>query len=150
MTPKSVLLTIGLQQHYWLVSETFHPKSRSKSDGTRSWVFHQTDPTAESPRTRALHSLLMVRFVDSLAWGSFALCMTVSVMAMNRYTAARLEFTEKQKVQKGSQHSQLNCPEPKALESIWETEAAPSPAGSALTSVSEHLPPSAPGKVSMC
>ncbi|XP_025861487.1 germ cell-specific gene 1-like protein 2 [Vulpes vulpes] len=85
-----------------------------------------------------------------LAWGSSALCMTVSVIAMNRYTAARLEFTEKQRVQKGSQHSQLNCPEPKALESIWETEAAPSPAGSALTSVSEHLPPSAPGKVSMC
>ncbi|XP_004398677.1 PREDICTED: putative germ cell-specific gene 1-like protein 2 [Odobenus rosmarus divergens] len=85
-----------------------------------------------------------------LAWGSFALCMAVSVMAMNRYTAARLEFIEKQRIQKGSRHSQQNFPEPKALESVWETKAAPSPDGHALVSVSEHLPPSDPGKVSMC
>ncbi|ELK03867.1 Dehydrogenase/reductase SDR family member 7C [Pteropus alecto] len=36
-----------------------------------------------------------------LAWSSFALCMAVSVMAMSRYTAARLEFTEKQRLQRG-------------------------------------------------
>ncbi|XP_022380297.1 germ cell-specific gene 1-like protein 2 [Enhydra lutris kenyoni] len=85
-----------------------------------------------------------------LTWGSFALCMAVSVMAMNRYTAARLEFIEKQRVQKDSRHSQHNFPEPKASESVRETEAAPSPAGRALVSDSAHLLPSAPGKVSMC
>ncbi|XP_077922560.1 germ cell-specific gene 1-like protein 2 [Halichoerus grypus] len=85
-----------------------------------------------------------------LAWVSFALCMAVSVMAMNRYTAARLEFIEKQRIQKGSRHSQQNFPEPKALESVWETKAAPSPDRHALVSVSEHLPPNDPGKVSMC
>ncbi|XP_026376779.2 germ cell-specific gene 1-like protein 2 [Ursus americanus] len=86
-----------------------------------------------------------------LAWGSFALCMAVSVMAVNRYTAARLEFMEKQKLQEGSRHSQRNFPKPKALENVRETEAALSLARHALlVSVSEHLPPSAPGKVSMC
>ncbi|XP_060503267.1 germ cell-specific gene 1-like protein 2 [Panthera onca] len=85
-----------------------------------------------------------------LAWGSFALCMAVSVMAVNRYTAARLEFIEKQRVRKGSKHSQHKFPEPKSSESVREMEAAPSPAGHALVSASEHLPPNAPGKVSMC
>lgn len=77
--------------------------------------------------------------------------MAVSVMAVNRYTAARLEFMEKQKLQEGSRHSQRNFPKPKALENVRETEAALSLARHALlVSVSEHLPPSAPGKVSMC
>ncbi|XP_019610796.2 germ cell-specific gene 1-like protein 2 [Rhinolophus sinicus] len=85
-----------------------------------------------------------------LAWGSFALCMAVSVMAMSRYTAARLEFTEKQRIQKGSQHSQHNFPEPKPSERAREREAAPSLEGHALMSLSEYLPPGAPVKVSMC
>ncbi|KAK2493851.1 hypothetical protein MC885_011643, partial [Smutsia gigantea] len=66
---------------------------------------------------------------------------------LNRYTAALLKFTEKQKLQKGSQHSHHSFLEPAALESVWETEAASSPAGHALMSVCEHLPPGV--KVSM-
>uniref|UniRef100_A0A8D1Y1A2 Germ cell-specific gene 1-like protein 2 n=1 Tax=Sus scrofa TaxID=9823 RepID=A0A8D1Y1A2_PIG len=85
-----------------------------------------------------------------LAWGSFALCMVVSVMATSRYTAARLEFAEKKSVQKGSQHSQHDFQEPKASEGVWETDAAPGLAGHALVSVSGHLPSDALGKVSMC
>ncbi|XP_021561818.1 germ cell-specific gene 1-like protein 2 [Carlito syrichta] len=85
-----------------------------------------------------------------LAWGSFALCMAVSVTAMSRYTAALLEFTEKQRAQKGSRHSQHKFPEPEALKNAWETGAAPRPTGHALTNISGHLPPGAPGKVSMC
>ncbi|XP_043759774.1 germ cell-specific gene 1-like protein 2 [Cervus elaphus] len=85
-----------------------------------------------------------------LAWGSFALCMVASVMATSRYTAARRELAEKKSGQKGSQHSPQDFQKPKASDSVWETEAAPSPAGCALISVSKHLPPKAPGKVSMC
>ncbi|KAM5308682.1 germ cell-specific gene 1-like protein 2 [Glossophaga mutica] len=85
-----------------------------------------------------------------LAWGSFALCMAVSVMAMSRYSAAHLECTEEQRVQKGSRHSQHNVLEPEALEAVWETEAACSLAGQALVTFSEHLPPGAPVRVSMC
>ncbi|XP_057570261.1 germ cell-specific gene 1-like protein 2 [Hippopotamus amphibius kiboko] len=85
-----------------------------------------------------------------LAWGSFALCMVASVMATSRYTAARLEFTEKKRVQKGNQLSQHNFQESKASESVWETETAPSPVASALISITEPLPSDAPGKVSMC
>lgn len=85
-----------------------------------------------------------------LAWSSFALCMAVSVMAMSRYTAARLEFTEKQRLQKGSQRSQHNLPETKASESVWETEASSSAMGHDPGSLSEYVPPDAPVKVSMC
>ncbi|KAF4012379.1 hypothetical protein G4228_003429 [Cervus hanglu yarkandensis] len=85
-----------------------------------------------------------------LAWGSFALCMVASVMATSRYTAARRELAEKKSGRKGSQHSPQHFQKPKASDSVWETEAAPSPAGCALISVSKHLPPKAPGKVSMC
>ncbi|XP_015106297.2 germ cell-specific gene 1-like protein 2 [Vicugna pacos] len=85
-----------------------------------------------------------------LAWGSFALCMAVSGMATSRYTAARLEVAEKKSVQRGSQPSQRDFQEPKSSKSVWETEAAPSPAGHAVIGVSEHLPSDAPGKVSMC
>ncbi|XP_016010143.2 germ cell-specific gene 1-like protein 2 [Rousettus aegyptiacus] len=85
-----------------------------------------------------------------LAWSSFALCMAVSVMAMSRYTAARLEFTEKQRLQKGSQRSQHNLPETKASESVWETEASSSAMGHDPRSLSEYVPPDAPVKVSMC
>ncbi|KAJ8783697.1 hypothetical protein J1605_008740 [Eschrichtius robustus] len=85
-----------------------------------------------------------------LAWGSFALCMVASVTATSRYTAARLELAEKKSVRKGSQLSQHNFQEPKSSEGVWETEAAPSPAGCALVNISEHLPSDAEGKVSMC
>ncbi|KAB0401764.1 hypothetical protein E2I00_019977, partial [Balaenoptera physalus] len=67
-----------------------------------------------------------------------------------RYTAARLELAEKKSVRKGSQLSQHNFQEPKSSEGVWETEAAPSPAGCALVNISEHLPSDAEGKVSMC
>ena len=89
-------------------------------------------------------------FVDSLAWGSFALCMVASVMATSRYTAARRELAEKKSGQKGSRHSPQDFQKPKASESVWDTEAAPGPAGCALIGVSKHLPPEAPGRVSMC
>ncbi|KAI2581384.1 GSG1 like 2 [Homo sapiens] len=85
-----------------------------------------------------------------LAWGSFALCLAVSVSAMSRFTAARLEFTEKQQAQNGSRHSQHSFLEPEASESIWKTGAAPCPAEQAFRNVSGHLPPGAPGKVSIC
>ncbi|XP_016043157.2 germ cell-specific gene 1-like protein 2 [Erinaceus europaeus] len=85
-----------------------------------------------------------------LAWGSFALCMMVSVVTMSRYTAAHLEATEKQRTQKISQHSQHHFPEPKAPERIWEMRVVPISAGHAPMSVSNHLPPGAPGRVSMC
>ncbi|KAK2111146.1 Germ cell-specific protein 1-like protein 2 [Saguinus oedipus] len=85
-----------------------------------------------------------------LAWGSFALCLAVSVTAMSRFTAARLEFTEQQWAQNGSQPSQHSLPEPKASESIWKTGAAPRLAGHAFRNVSGHLPPGATGKVSIC
>uniref|UniRef100_A0A8C8ZJE0 GSG1 like 2 n=1 Tax=Prolemur simus TaxID=1328070 RepID=A0A8C8ZJE0_PROSS len=85
-----------------------------------------------------------------LAWGSFALCMAVLVTATSRYTAARLALTEKRRVQKDSWRSRHNFLEPEASEIVWETRAAPSPAGHALSNVSGHLPPGAPGKVSMC
>ncbi|XP_024090182.2 germ cell-specific gene 1-like protein 2 [Pongo abelii] len=85
-----------------------------------------------------------------LAWGSFALCLAVSVTAMSRFTAARLEFTEKQQAQNGSCHSQHSFPEPEASESVWKTGAAPCPAGQAFRNVSGHLSPGAPGKVSIC
>ncbi|XP_045679957.1 germ cell-specific gene 1-like protein 2 [Phyllostomus hastatus] len=85
-----------------------------------------------------------------LAWASFALCMAVSVMAMSRYSAAHLECTEEQRVQKGSRHSEHNVLEPEALEVVWETEAARSLVGQALVTFSEHLPPGAPVRVSMC
>ncbi|XP_055254244.1 germ cell-specific gene 1-like protein 2 [Moschus berezovskii] len=85
-----------------------------------------------------------------LAWGSFALCMVASVMATSRYTAARRELAVNNSGQKGSRHSPRDFQKPKASESVWETEAAPSPAGCGLISVSKHLPPEAPGKVSMC
>lgn len=45
MTPKSILLTTWLWQHYWLVSETCDPKSRSKWGGTRSWFFTRLTPS---------------------------------------------------------------------------------------------------------
>ncbi|XP_053424402.1 germ cell-specific gene 1-like protein 2 [Nycticebus coucang] len=85
-----------------------------------------------------------------LAWGSFALCMAVSVATMSRYTAARLEFTEERRKQKDGQCAQHTCPEPKASEIVWEIGAAPRPAGHALVNISGHLPPGAPSKVSMC
>nr|XP_054111821.1 germ cell-specific gene 1-like protein 2 isoform X2 [Callithrix jacchus] len=85
-----------------------------------------------------------------LAWGSFALCLAVSVAAMSRFTAARLEFTEQQWAQNGSQPSQHSLPEPEASESIWKTGAAPRLAGHAFRNVSGHLPPGATGKVSIC
>uniref|UniRef100_A0A8C5VYD1 GSG1 like 2 n=1 Tax=Microcebus murinus TaxID=30608 RepID=A0A8C5VYD1_MICMU len=85
-----------------------------------------------------------------LAWGSFALCMAVSVTAMSRYTAALLALTEKRRGQKDSRRSPHDFLEPESSEVVWESGAAPSPAGHALESVSGHLPPGAPGKVSMC
>uniref|UniRef100_A0A2K6F5F9 GSG1 like 2 n=1 Tax=Propithecus coquereli TaxID=379532 RepID=A0A2K6F5F9_PROCO len=85
-----------------------------------------------------------------LTWGSFALCMAVSVTAMSRYTAARLALTEKRRMQKDSRRSRHNFLKPEASEIVWETGAAPSAAGHALTNVSGRLPPGAPGKVSTC
>ncbi|NIG60779.1 putative germ cell-specific protein 2-like [Pontoporia blainvillei] len=85
-----------------------------------------------------------------LGWGSFALCMVASVTATSRYTAARVELAEKKSVRKGSQLSQHNFQEPESSESVWGTEAAPSPAGCALVNISEHLPSDAKGKVSVC
>ncbi|XP_066120395.1 germ cell-specific gene 1-like protein 2 [Saccopteryx bilineata] len=85
-----------------------------------------------------------------LAWSSFALCMAVSVTAMSRYTADRLEFSEKQRGQTGSRHSQHIAPEPEASDNVWEAEVAASLAGHTLVSFSEHLPPGAPTKVSTC
>ncbi|XP_017386927.1 germ cell-specific gene 1-like protein 2 [Cebus imitator] len=85
-----------------------------------------------------------------LAWGSFALCLAVSVTAMSRFTAAPLEFTEQQWAQNGSQPSQHSFPEPEASESIWKTGAAPHLAGHAFRNVSGHLPLDATGKVSIC
>nr|XP_026246467.1 germ cell-specific gene 1-like protein 2 [Urocitellus parryii] len=77
-----------------------------------------------------------------LAWGSFALCMAVSVTVMSRYTTAHLECSERQRVQKSQQHPQYGFPKPETSQSVWETGAAPSPAGHAFLNV--------PGKVSMC
>ncbi|XP_014446353.1 germ cell-specific gene 1-like protein 2 [Tupaia chinensis] len=85
-----------------------------------------------------------------LAWGSFALCMGVSVTAMSRYTAAHLGFSEQQSAQKGSQNPQQDFAEPESSKGAWETGAAPGSVGQALGKVSRHLPPGAPGKVSMC
>ncbi|XP_055113251.2 germ cell-specific gene 1-like protein 2 [Symphalangus syndactylus] len=85
-----------------------------------------------------------------LAWGSFALCLAVSVTAMSRFTAARLEFTKKQRAQNSSRHSQHSFPEPEASESVWKTGAAPHPAEQAFRNVSGHLPPGFPRKVSIC
>ncbi|XP_077899006.1 germ cell-specific gene 1-like protein 2 isoform X2 [Ictidomys tridecemlineatus] len=77
-----------------------------------------------------------------LAWGSFALCMAVSVTVMSRYTTARLECSERQRVQKSPQHPQYGFPEPETSQRVWKTGAAPSPAGHVFLKV--------PGKVSMC
>ena len=116
-----------------------------------NWVELGVDvPSLQEALESARHSFLTMPFVDSLAWGSFALCMVASVMATSRYTAARRELAEKKSGQKDSQHSPQDFQKPKASERVWETEAAPSPAGGALISVSKHLPPEAPGKVSMC
>ncbi|KAM4844867.1 germ cell-specific gene 1-like protein 2 [Thomomys bottae] len=82
-----------------------------------------------------------------LAWGSFAICMTIAVTATNRYTTARLEHLDKPMAQQNSRHPQHNNPGPDALKNIWQIEAAPSPAGPVLVKVSQTLPP---GKVSTC
>lgn len=134
---------------HWLGSGVCDPKSKSKLGRTRSKFFTRLT-CSRKPWNIAPCRFLNVLFVNSLAWSSFALCMAVSVMAMSRYTAARLEFTEKQRLQKGSQRSQHNLPETKASESVWETEASSSAMGHDPRSLSEYVPPDAPVKVSMC
>ncbi|CAO2643656.1 Germ cell-specific gene 1-like protein 2 [Lemmus lemmus] len=82
-----------------------------------------------------------------LAWGSFALCMTVSVATMSRYTVTQ---AEKPKAQKSSSYPQHNSPQPEASQQIWQTGAAPRPVGQAFVNVLGHPPPARGGKVSMC
>lgn len=134
---------------HWLGSDTGDPKSGSKLGRVRSWIVTKLTP-GRKPWNLAPGPFLTVPFIDSLAWGSFALCMAVSVMAMSRYSAAHPECTEEQRVQKGSRHSGHSVPEPEALEVVWETEAAHSLVGQTLMTFSEHLPPGAPVRVSMC
>uniref|UniRef100_A0A8C6QP14 GSG1-like 2 n=1 Tax=Nannospalax galili TaxID=1026970 RepID=A0A8C6QP14_NANGA len=85
-----------------------------------------------------------------LAWGFFALCMAVSVATMSRYTIAHTECLEKTRTQKGSCHPQHNTSQPEASQRVWQTGAAPSPAGLVLTKVFGHLPSGVTGKVSVC
>ncbi|OWK15281.1 hypothetical protein Celaphus_00001025 [Cervus elaphus hippelaphus] len=129
----------------------FHVKTAEVSRVVRHHSgFHWLKVDASVAILMVLAGLLAMVAHMILAWGSFALCMVASVMATSRYTAARRELAEKKSGQKGSQHSPQHFQKPKASDSVWETEAAPSPAGCALISVSKHLPPKAPGKVSMC
>lgn len=133
----------------WLGSDAGDAKSGSKLGTAGSWIVPRLTP-GRKPWNLASGPFLTVPFIDSLAWGSFALCMSVSVMAMSRYSAAHLQCKEEQRVQKGSRHSPHNVSEPEAPEAVWETEAARSLEGQMLVTFSEHLPPGAPVRVSMC
>ncbi|XP_032768467.1 germ cell-specific gene 1-like protein 2 [Rattus rattus] len=82
-----------------------------------------------------------------LAWGSFALCMAVSVATMSRYTTAQVEMP---RAQKGSPYPQHNTPQPGASQKVWQTGAAPHPGGQVFVNVPGHRPPGTGGKVSMC
>ncbi|XP_021031093.1 germ cell-specific gene 1-like protein 2 [Mus caroli] len=82
-----------------------------------------------------------------LAWGSFALCMAVSVATMSRYTTAQAEVP---RAQKGGPYPQHNTPQPGPSQKVWQTGATPHPVGHVFTNVPGHLPPGTGGKVSMC
>nr|XP_048303978.1 germ cell-specific gene 1-like protein 2 [Myodes glareolus] len=82
-----------------------------------------------------------------LAWGSFALCMAVSVATMSRYTVTQ---AEKPKAQKGGPFPQLKIPQPELSQQVWRTGAAPRPVGQVFVSVLGRPPPGRGGKVSMC
>ncbi|KAM5273549.1 germ cell-specific gene 1-like protein 2 [Ctenodactylus gundi] len=85
-----------------------------------------------------------------LAWGSFALCMAVSVTTMSRYTATRLESLEKQVEQRGHPHPQHNSLAPEASRRVWAPGAVPTPTGWVALQASNHLPRGGSGKVSLC
>ncbi|KAL1779137.1 germ cell-specific protein 1 2 [Sigmodon hispidus] len=82
-----------------------------------------------------------------LAWGSFALCMTVSVVSMSRYTSAHAEKSEPQEDSPYPQHS---IPQPEASRQVWPTRAAPHPVGHVYVNVPGHHPSGTGAKVSMC
>lgn len=86
-------------------------------------------------------------FCCSLAWGSFALCMAVSVATMSRYTVTQ---AEKPKAQKGGPYPQHNIPQPEASQQVWQIGAAPRPVGQVFVNVLGRPPPARGGKVSMC
>ncbi|XP_062031101.1 germ cell-specific gene 1-like protein 2 [Lepus europaeus] len=80
-----------------------------------------------------------------LAWGSFTLCMAVSVTAMSRYATARRRLAENQGVRNSRRQPLHRFPTP-----VGEMGAAPRPAGGPLANVSGNLQAAAPGKVSSC
>ncbi|XP_055450059.1 germ cell-specific gene 1-like protein 2 [Psammomys obesus] len=82
-----------------------------------------------------------------LAWGSFALCMAVSVTTMSRYTIAQEETP---KAQKGGPYPQDNTPHPEASEQVWQTGATSHPVGHVFVNVPGHHPPGTGIKVSVC
>nr|XP_044986596.1 germ cell-specific gene 1-like protein 2 [Jaculus jaculus] len=84
------------------------------------------------------------------AWGSFALCMAVSVMTTSRYTAAHVKCPEKQRVQTDSGNPPYNVSRPEASQCAWQVGATPSTAGHDLVNISGHPPPGATGKMSVC
>lgn len=92
-------------------------------------------------------SFLTVAFCCSLAWGSFCLCMAVSVATMSRYTTTQAEMP---RAQKGSPHPQHNSAQPGASQKVWQTGAAPHPVGQVFVTVPRHWPPGTGSNVSMC
>nr|XP_034362336.1 germ cell-specific gene 1-like protein 2 [Arvicanthis niloticus] len=82
-----------------------------------------------------------------LAWGSFALCMAVSVAIMSRYTTTQAEMP---RAQKGNPYPQHNTPQPEASQKVWQTGAVPQPVGQVFVNVPGHWPPGTGSKVSMC
>ncbi|XP_057629464.1 germ cell-specific gene 1-like protein 2 [Chionomys nivalis] len=82
-----------------------------------------------------------------LAWGSFALCMAVSVATMSRYTITQAEMP---KAQKDGPYPQHNIPQPEASQQVWQTGAAPRPVGQVFVNILGRPPPARGGKVSMC
>ncbi|CAH6786160.1 Gsg1l2 [Phodopus roborovskii] len=86
-------------------------------------------------------------FCCSLAWGSFALCMAVSVATMSRYTAAH---TQKPRAQKGGPYPQHNMPQCEASQQVWGKGDAPHPMGQVFVDVPGCHPPRTGGKVSVC